>query len=100
MHIVNEEVPILIEVKDKNVSYYLYDTKYIASEEDLPLSILQEEGKSVIIEFDNDIFVYDVMSIIYENEQLKSVANKNEFHKRKGKYRFFNTRIRCNKRRR
>ena len=47
-----------IEVKDKNVSYYLYDTKYIASEEDLPLSILQEEGKSVIIEFDNDIFVY------------------------------------------
>ena len=35
---------------------------------------------------DNDIFVYDVMSIIYENEQLKSVANKNEFHKRKGKY--------------
>ena len=47
-----------IEVSDKNVSYYLYDTKYIASEDDLPLSILQEEGKSVIVEFDNDIFVH------------------------------------------
>lgn len=47
-----------IEVSDKNVSYYLYDTKYIASEDDLPLSILQEDGKSVIIEFENDIFVH------------------------------------------